>query len=77
MADPMMGYLHTTECGRYQLDIGDFMMVTGLRRWWQNHVRDFINVKNRPPTSIGHQNKPSPTSVTNIDDRCSLECEPV
>ena len=44
--------------------VGDFMMVTDLRCWWQNHyvgdffryVGDFLNVLNRSPTSwIGHQ----------------------
>ena len=40
-------------------DVGDFMMVTDFRRWWQNHyvgdifryVGDFHNVLNRSPTS--------------------------
>ena len=37
--------------------IGDFMMVTDFRCWWQNHyVGDFSNVLNRSPTCwIGHQ----------------------
>ena len=44
--------------------VGDFMMVTHFRCWWQNHniggffryVGDFLNVLNRSPTSrIGHQ----------------------
>ena len=44
--------------------VGDFMMVTDLRCWWQNHyvgdfVRyfgDFLSVLHRSPTSwIGHQ----------------------
>ena len=44
--------------------VGDFMMVTDLRCWWQNHyvgdffhyVGDFLNVLNRSSTSwIGHQ----------------------
>ena len=44
--------------------VGDFMMVTDFRCWWQNHyvsdffryVGDFLNVLNRSPTSwIGHQ----------------------
>ena len=57
-------------------DVGDFMMVTGLRFWWQNHyvgdffryVGDFLNVLNWSPTSqTCHQHIWSPTSVTNID----------
>ena len=40
-------------------DIGDFMMVTDLRSWWQNHyvsdsfryVGDFSKLLNRSPTS--------------------------
>ena len=44
--------------------VGDFMMVTDLKCWWQNHyagdffryVGDFLNVLNRSPTSwIGNQ----------------------
>ena len=44
--------------------VGDFMMVTDFRCWWQNHyvgdffryVGDFLNLLNRSPTScIGHQ----------------------
>ena len=44
--------------------VGDFMMGTYFRCWWQNHyvgdffhyVGDFLNVLNRSPTSwIGHQ----------------------
>ena len=49
--------------------VGDFMMVTGLRCWLQNHyVGDFPNVLNRSPTTkTCHQHLWSPTSVTNID----------
>ena len=56
--------------------VGDFMMVTDLRCWWQNHyvgdffryVGDFLNVLNRSPTSqTCNQLIWSPTSVTNID----------
>ena len=56
--------------------IGDFMMVTDFRCWWQNHyvgdfflyVGDFLNVLNRSPTpQTCHQHIWSPTSVTNID----------
>jgi len=52
--------------------VGDFMMVTNFRCWWQNHyvsdffryVSDFLNVLNWSPSSwIGHQ---YPESVTNI-----------
>ena len=40
-------------------DVGDFMMVTDFRYWWQDHyvgdffryVGDFVNVSNRSPTS--------------------------
>ena len=40
-------------------DVGDFMMVTDLRCWWQNHyvddflcyVGDFLNVLNGSATS--------------------------
>ena len=40
-------------------DVGDFMILTDLRSWWQNHyvgdffgyVGDFFNVLNRSPTS--------------------------
>ena len=40
-------------------DVGDFMMVTDFRCWWQNHyvgdffrhVGDFLKVLNRSPTS--------------------------
>ena len=55
-------------CWRHR-DVGDFMMVTDFRCWWQNHyVGDFINVLNRSPTSkTCHQRIWSPTSVTNID----------
>ena len=56
--------------------VGDFMMATDFRCWWQNHyvgdlfryVGDFLNVLNRSPTSqTCHQHIWSPTSVTNID----------
>ena len=57
--------------------VGNFLMVTDLRYWWQNHyVGDFFNIQNRSPSSqIGdqhlkpdsHQQKLSPTSVTNND----------
>ena len=56
--------------------VGDFMMMTDFRCWWQNHyigdffryVGDFLNVLNRSPTSqTCHQHIWSPTSVTNID----------
>jgi len=59
-----------------KIKIGDFMMVTDLRFWWQNHyvgdffryVGDFFSVFNRSPTSqTCHQHIWSPTSVTNID----------
>ena len=73
----------------WQRYVGDFMMLTDLRCWWQNHyvgdffryVGDFFNVLNLSPTSwIGHQhlklvtNTFGPTSVTKIDlSRSSLE----
>ena len=56
--------------------VGNFMMMTDLRCWWQNHyvgdffryVGDFLNVLNRSPTSqTCHKHIWSPTSVTNID----------
>ena len=57
--------------------VGDYMMVTDLRCWWQNHyvcnffryVGDFLNrLLNRSSTSqTCHQHIWSPTSVTNID----------
>ena len=56
--------------------VGDFMMVTVYRCWWQNHnacdffryIGDFLNVLNRSPTSqTCHQHILSPISVTNID----------
>ena len=58
-------------------DVGDFMMVTDFRCWWQNHyvgdffhyLGDFLNVLNRSTTSqTCHQHSWSPTSVTNIDE---------
>ena len=47
-------------------DVGDFMMVTGFRCWWQNHsygdffryvgIKSATNILNRSPTSqICHQ----------------------
>ena len=60
----------------WQRYVGDFMMVTDSRCWWQNNyvgdffrcVGDFLNVLNRSPTSqTCHQHTWSPTSVTNID----------
>ena len=57
-------------------DVGDFVMATDLRCWWQNHyagdffryIDNFLNVLNRLPTSqTCHQHIWSPTSVTNID----------
>jgi len=56
--------------------VGDFMMVTDLRCWWQNlyvsdffrHVGDFFKVFNRSSISqTYHQYIWSRTSVTNID----------
>ena len=56
--------------------VGDFMMVTDFRCWWQNHyvgdffryVGDSSNLLNRSPTSQScHQHIWSPTSVTNIN----------
>ena len=56
--------------------VGDFMMVTDSRCWWQNHsvgdffryVCDFRYTLNQSPTSkTCHQHIWSPTSVTNID----------
>ena len=54
---------------RWHRYIGDFMMVTDLRCWWQNHyVGDFLNVFNQSPTSqTCHQHIWFSTSVTNID----------
>ena len=58
----------------WQRYVGDFMMMTDLRRWWQNHnVGDFFNVQNLSPIlallttyryQIGHQHKLSPTSMS-------------
>ena len=58
-------------------DVGDIvMMVTDFRCQWQNHyvgdffrhVRDFLNVLNRSPTSqTFHQHIWSSTSFTDID----------
>ena len=59
----------------WQRYVDNFMMVTDLRCWWQNHyvgdffpyVGDFFNVSNQSPTSLTcHQTLP-PTSVTKID----------
>jgi len=60
----------------WQQYVGDFMTVTDLRCWWQNHyvgdffryLSDCFNVFNRSPISwTCHQHILSPTSVTNID----------
>ena len=51
-----------------------YVQVRGIYRKVYPHVGDFFNVpvKNRSPKSlIGHQQKPSPTSVNNIDCRHS------
>ena len=68
---------HDISCLKFgDSDVGDFMMVTGLRCWWQNHyvgdlfryVGDFLNALNRSSTSqTCHQHIWSPTSVTRID----------
>jgi len=57
-------------------DVGDFMMVTDFRCWWQNHyvvkffryVGDFLNVLNRQhPESVTNISNLSPTHfVSNI-----------
>ena len=57
-------------------DVGDFMMVTDFRCWWQNHyyvvdffryVGDFLNVLYRSPIScIGHQHPESVTNISNL-----------
>ena len=60
----------------WQRYVGDLMMVTDLRCWWQNHfvgdffryVGNFFDAINRSPTSSTyHQYILSPTSVTIID----------
>ena len=67
--------------------VGNFLMVTDLRYWWQNHyVGDFFNIQNQSPSSqIGDQhfklvtNKncllhPSPTKTVSIirhQQRCN------
>ena len=66
-------------------DVGDFMMVTDFKCWWQNHyvgdffryVGDFLNVLNRSPTSSTcHQHILSSIPVTNIDviQKVNLGC---
>ena len=57
-------------------DVGDFMMVTDFRCWWQypyvedffRYVGDILNVLNRSPTSqTCHKHIWPSTSVTKID----------
>ena len=56
----------------YKTYVGDFMMVTDLRSWWQNHyvgdffryVGDILNELNRSPTSqTCHQHIWSPNGL--------------
>ena len=58
--------------------IGDVMLVTDFRCWWQNHyvgnffryVCDFLNVLNRSPTSwIGHQHLKLITNTFDLHHR--------
>ena len=61
-------------------DVGDFMMVTDFRCWWQNHyVGDlfryfggFLTLLNRSPTSgIGHQQLKFVTNTFGLQHRCN------
>ena len=60
--------------------VGDFMMVTDFRCWWQNHyvgdffryVSNFLNVSNRSPTSwIDHQHHKLVTNTFGLQHRCN------
>ena len=62
--------------------VGDFMMVTDWRYWWQNHyVGDFFhqqvtNILNRSATfQTSHQHILSPSSVNNINVTVKSDAE--